>query len=186
MIINEFGEIGLDHELVETSEESFVELQTGCLCCTVRGDLVLTLEDMLRRRDEGTVAPFERVVIETSGLADPAPILHALMSDAGVAGRLALGGVVTTVDAVKGAGDAAPRSDLGQAGGGRRPADPDQDGHDENGTDRTRGVLLPESPRRAQCRGAGQRSPSMAGSILAIFDTGVPIKFAPRPGCTIG
>ena len=102
MIINEFGEVGLDHDLIETSEESFVTLQTGCLCCTVRGDLVLTLEDILRRRDAGTVAPFERVVIETSGLADPAPILHALMSDAGLSQRLALAGVVATVDAVNG------------------------------------------------------------------------------------
>jgi G3E family GTPase len=102
VIINEFGEVGLDHDLIETSEESFVELQTGCLCCTIRGDLVLTLEDILRRRDAGTVPPFERVVIETSGLADPAPILHALMSDAGVSERLTLAGVVTTVDAVNG------------------------------------------------------------------------------------
>jgi G3E family GTPase len=96
--------VGLDHDLIETSEESFVELQTGCLCCAVRGDLVLTLEDILRRRDEGRVAPFERVVIETSGLADPAPILHALMSDAGLSERLALAGVVATVDAVNGLG----------------------------------------------------------------------------------
>ena len=102
VIINEFGEVGLDHDLIETSEESFVELQTGCLCCTIRGDLVLTLEDLLARRDAGTVPQFERVVIETSGLADPAPILHALMSDAGVALRLTLAGVVTTVDAVNG------------------------------------------------------------------------------------
>jgi G3E family GTPase len=102
VIINEFGEVGLDHDLIETSEESFIELQTGCLCCAVRGDLVLTLEDILRRRDEGRVAPFERVVIETSGLADPAPILHALMSDAGLSQRLALAGVVATVDAVNG------------------------------------------------------------------------------------
>jgi G3E family GTPase len=102
VIINEFGEVGLDHDLVETSEESFVELQTGCLCCTVRGDLVRTLEDMLRRRDAGTVTPFERVVIETSGLADPAPILHALMGDAGLAQRLSLAGVITMVDAVNG------------------------------------------------------------------------------------
>jgi G3E family GTPase len=102
VIINEFGEVGLDHDLVETSEESFIELQTGCLCCAVRGDLVLTLEDILRRRDEGRVAPFERVVIETSGLADPAPILHALMSDAGLSERLALAGVAATVDAVNG------------------------------------------------------------------------------------
>ena len=64
VIINEFGEVGLDHERVETSEESFVELQTGCLCCAVRGDLVRTLEDLLRRRDAGTVTPFERVVID--------------------------------------------------------------------------------------------------------------------------
>ena len=104
VIINEFGEVGLDHELIETSDESFVTLQTGCLCCTVRGDLVRTLSDILRRRDEGSVTPFERVVIETSGLADPAPILHALMCDDEIAARLALAGVVTTVDAVNGSG----------------------------------------------------------------------------------
>ena len=102
VIINEFGEVGLDHDHVETSEESFVTLQTGCLCCAVRGDLVLTLEDILRRRDAGEVTPFERVVIETSGLADPAPILHALMTDSGLAQRLAIAGVVATVDAVNG------------------------------------------------------------------------------------
>jgi G3E family GTPase len=103
VIINEFGEIGLDHDLIETSEESFVTLQTGCLCCAIRGDLVLTLADILRRRDDGTVTPFDRVVIETSGLADPAPILHAVMSDDALAERLTLAGVVTTVDAVLGA-----------------------------------------------------------------------------------
>jgi G3E family GTPase len=103
VIINEFGEVGLDHDLIETSDESFVTLQTGCLCCTIRGDLVLTLADILRRRDDGTVTPFDRVVIETSGLADPAPILHAVMSDDALAERLTLAGVVTTVDAVHGA-----------------------------------------------------------------------------------
>jgi G3E family GTPase len=102
VIINEFGEVGLDHDLIETSDESFVELQTGCLCCRMRGDLALTLEDLLRRRDDGRVSAFDRVVIETSGLADPAPILHALMSDGPLARRLALAGVVTTVDAVNG------------------------------------------------------------------------------------
>jgi G3E family GTPase len=102
VIINEFGEVGLDHDLIETSEESFVTLQTGCLCCTIRGDLARTLADILRRRDQGEVAAFERIVIETSGLADPAPILHALMSDAGLAEHLALAGVVVTVDAVNG------------------------------------------------------------------------------------
>ena len=78
VIINEFGEVGLDHDLIETSDESFVQLSNGCLCCNVRSDLVLTLSDLAARRAEGTVPPFERVVVETTGLADPAPILHAL------------------------------------------------------------------------------------------------------------
>jgi G3E family GTPase len=104
VIINEFGEIGLDHELVEASDDSFIALTTGCLCCKVRDDLIETLDDMLRRREQGRVPPFTRVVIETSGLADPAPILHTLMTDASMADRLVLGGVVTTVDAVAGAG----------------------------------------------------------------------------------
>jgi G3E family GTPase len=100
VIINEFGEIGLDHELIETSEDSVIALTTGCLCCKVRTDLTQTLQDLLRRRDTGACPQFDRVVIETSGLADPAPILHALMTDTAIAGRLALGDVVTTVDAV--------------------------------------------------------------------------------------
>ncbi len=103
VIINEFGEVGLDHDLIETSDESFIQLQTGCLCCTIRGDLTLTLHDILQRRRAGSVAPFERVVIETSGLADPAPILQALMTDASIASDLVLSGVVTTVDALNGA-----------------------------------------------------------------------------------
>jgi len=105
VIINEFGEIGLDHELVETSDDTVIALTTGCLCCKVRSDLTETLHDLLRRRDAGTLPQtFDHIVIETSGLADPAPILHALMTDADLAGRLALGSVVTTVDAVAGEG----------------------------------------------------------------------------------
>jgi len=103
VIINEFGEIGLDHELVEASEDSVVALTTGCLCCKVRSDLTETLHDLLRRRDAGALPrQFDHIVIETSGLADPAPILHALMTDADLAERLTLGSVVTTVDAVAG------------------------------------------------------------------------------------
>jgi G3E family GTPase len=102
VIINEFGEIGLDHELIAASEDSFIELTTGCLCCKVRTDLAETLQDLLQRRDEGRCTAFDRIVIETSGLADPAPILQTLMTDATVASRLVLGGVVTTVDAVNG------------------------------------------------------------------------------------
>jgi G3E family GTPase len=103
VIINEFGEVGLDHELIEASEDSFIELQTGCLCCKIRTDLAQTLSDLLQRRDEGRCTPFDRIVIETSGLADPAPILQTLMTDTNIAGRLVLGGVVTTVDAINGA-----------------------------------------------------------------------------------
>src|ERR1700734_1420583 len=103
VIINEFGEIGLDHELIEASEDSLIELQTGCLCCKIRNDLATTIHDLLRRRDEGAIVPFTRLVIETSGLADPAPVLQTLMTDAAIAARVVLGGVVTTVDAVNGA-----------------------------------------------------------------------------------
>ncbi len=102
VIINEFGAIALDHDLIETSEESFVQLSNGCLCCNVRSDLTLTLGDMAARRAQGTLPAFERVVIETSGLADPAPILHALMTDRDLNGIYTLDGVITTVDALTG------------------------------------------------------------------------------------
>ncbi len=102
VIINEFGAVGLDHELIETSDESFVQLSNGCLCCNVRSDLVLTLGDLAARRAAGTVPQFERVVVETTGLADPAPILHALMTDRDLCEVYALDGVITTVDAVTG------------------------------------------------------------------------------------
>jgi G3E family GTPase len=102
VIINEFGEIGLDHLRVETVDEGLVLLSAGCLCCTVRGDLVATLEDLLRKRDNGRIAPFKRVIIETTGLADPAPILHAVLYHPYLSMRYALEGVVTLVDAVNG------------------------------------------------------------------------------------
>jgi G3E family GTPase len=103
VIINEFGEIGLDHELVEASDDTVIALTTGCLCCKVRSDLTETLHDLLHRRDAGALPQaFDHIIIETSGLADPAPILHALMTDSGLAERLTLGSVVTTVDAVTG------------------------------------------------------------------------------------
>jgi G3E family GTPase len=102
VIVNEFGEIGLDHLLVETVEDGMILLAAGCLCCTVRGDLIATLEDLLRRRDNGRIAPFRRVIIETTGLADPAPILHAVLYHPYLSLRYALEGVVTVVDAVNG------------------------------------------------------------------------------------
>jgi G3E family GTPase len=103
VIVNEFGEIGLDHLLVERSSEDVVLLNSGCLCCTVRGDIVDTLTNLFVDRVKGKVPFFTRVAIETTGLADPAPILHTLMTDPIVAARYMLDGVVTTVDAVNGA-----------------------------------------------------------------------------------
>ena len=100
VIINEFGEIGLDHALIEKIEEDAVLLNSGCLCCTVRGDLLDTLKSLYKRRAKGEVAPFDRIVIETTGLADPAPILHTMMSDGFLVTRFTLDGVVAVVDAV--------------------------------------------------------------------------------------
>src|SRR6266436_3412529 len=104
VIVNEFGEIGLDHLLVEQSSEDVVLLNSGCLCCTVRGDIVDTLTNLFVDRVKGKIPFFRRVAIETTGLADPAPILHTLMTEPIVAARYMLDGVVTTVDAVNGPG----------------------------------------------------------------------------------
>ena len=101
-IINEFGEIGLDHLLIETSEERLALLDNGCVCCTVRDDLIETLLRLVARAEAGELPDFRRVVIETTGLADPAPILHALMAEPRLADAYRIDGVVATVDAVNG------------------------------------------------------------------------------------
>lgn len=103
VIINEFGEIGIDHLLVERADEGLIELSAGCLCCTVRGDLMATMEDLLRRLDNGRLAqPFTRLIIETTGLADPAPVLQTILQHPYLRLRYRLDGVVTVVDAVNG------------------------------------------------------------------------------------
>ena len=102
VVINEFGEIGLDHHLVAESSEDMVLMNSGCLCCSIRGDLVDTLRGLYKKRVRGEVPPFTRLVIETTGLADPAPILHTLMTDPVLMERFRLDGVITTVDAVNG------------------------------------------------------------------------------------
>ncbi len=101
VIINEFGEVGLDHLLVEHVDDGIVLLSTGCLCCTLRGDLIDALERLLRSLDNGR-AVFSRVIIETTGLADPAPVLHVLMTHPYLTMRYRLDGIVTVVDAVNG------------------------------------------------------------------------------------
>jgi G3E family GTPase len=101
VIVNEFGEVGIDHALIASSNDNTIELSTGCLCCTVRGDLVDTLRELQAKRASGEVRDFDRVVIETTGLADPAPVIQALMTFP-VARRFRLRQVVTAVDAVHG------------------------------------------------------------------------------------
>jgi G3E family GTPase len=101
-IINEFGEIGLDHLLIETTEERFALLDNGCICCTVRGDLVEMLKALVTRRETGDLPDFDRVLLETTGLADPAPVLHTLIAEAEIAALYRIDGVVVTVDAVNG------------------------------------------------------------------------------------
>ena len=102
IIINEFGEIGLDHLLVEKADENIVEMASGCLCCTIRGDLIDTMLNLLARRDQGTIKPFDRIIIETTGLADPAPVLHTVMSEPQLLVRCRLESVITVVDGVNG------------------------------------------------------------------------------------
>lgn len=102
VIINEFGAIGLDHLLVEKMDGDMLVMTSGCLCCSIRGDLIQTLEDVLRRRDNNRIAPFKRVVIETTGLADPAPVLHTIMAHPYLRMRFRLQAVVTLVDALVG------------------------------------------------------------------------------------
>ncbi|WP_064713704.1 CobW family GTP-binding protein [Rhizobium bangladeshense] len=102
VIINEFGDVGIDHLLVESSGDSIIELSDGCLCCTVRGELVDTLANLMDAVQTGRVKPVKRVVIETTGLADPAPVMQAIMGNPIIATNFELDGVVTVVDAVNG------------------------------------------------------------------------------------
>lgn len=102
VIINEFGEVGIDHLLVEASNDAVVELSDGCLCCTVRGELVDTLAELIDGMQTGKIKPLSRVVIETTGLADPAPVMQSVMGHPAIAQHFDLDGVVTVVDAVNG------------------------------------------------------------------------------------
>jgi G3E family GTPase len=102
VLVNEVGDIGIDHNLYEIVEEGVILLASGCLCCAVRGDLVNSLENLLRARDNNRCKPFNRVVIETTGIADPASVIHIIMTQPYLTLRYRLDGVVTLVDAVNG------------------------------------------------------------------------------------
>lgn len=103
VIVNEFGEQSIDHDLIQVSSEQMMLLNNGCLCCVLRGDLQETLRDLFVKRRNGEIIDFDRVVIETTGLADPAPVMQTLMSDTMLQSQYRLDCVVTLVDAVNGA-----------------------------------------------------------------------------------
>ena len=102
VLINEFGEVGLDHQLVERIDETVVLLRSGCLCCTIRGELASAIRDLHGRRERGEVPAFRRLIIESSGLADPFPVLTTLKADPVLRYHFRAGTIITTVDAVNG------------------------------------------------------------------------------------
>ncbi|MGE5096650.1 MAG: CobW family GTP-binding protein, partial [Betaproteobacteria bacterium] len=104
VVINEYGDVPLDHELVASSSEQMTLLSNGCLCCTLRTDLQETLRELFVKRRAGEVIDFDRVFVETTGLADPIPVLHTLQTDGLLGVQYRLNGVVTVVDAVNGMG----------------------------------------------------------------------------------
>jgi G3E family GTPase len=104
VIVNELGEVAIDHHLLRRVDERTVLLGNGCLCCTLRGDLADELRDLLSRRTRGDIPPFRRVLVETTGLADPAPVLNTLLAEPVVMHHFEPGAVITTVDALNGDG----------------------------------------------------------------------------------
>jgi G3E family GTPase len=102
VIVNELGEVGIDHHLLRRVDERTVLLDSGCVCCTLRGDLADELRDLDSRRARGEIPAFRRVVVETTGLADPAPVAYTLAAEPVVRHHFELGGIVATVDAVNG------------------------------------------------------------------------------------
>lgn len=102
VVVNEFGEIGLDHELIVASDDKVMLLANGCFCCAMKGDLVMALDKLYRGGLLNKAASFQRVVIETSGLADASPVIQLLLSEPSITARYRLDGVVTVVDAING------------------------------------------------------------------------------------
>ena len=164
VIVNEFGAVGLDHLLIEQAIEDAVLLKNGCICCTVRGDIADTLDVLWQRRDAGELPPFRRIAIETTGLADPAPVAHALLAEPGARYACRLDGIVTTVDALHGAMQLErqpearrqvamadrillTKTDLASAGADRG----------DRGTHRRVERHRPAAPCRRRCRGCGPR-----------------------------
>jgi G3E family GTPase len=105
VLVNELGEVGLDHELLARIDDATVVLEGGCLCCTIRDDLAAAMRDLYRRRERGEVPAFTRLVIETTGLADPAPVIRTLATEPVLCHRFRLSNVIATVDALHGSSE---------------------------------------------------------------------------------
>ncbi|KAB0679538.1 CobW family GTP-binding protein [Aureimonas leprariae] len=147
VIVNEFGAVGVDHLLVESASDGLIELSGGCLCCSVRGDLADTLADLVDRMQTGRIAPLKRVVVETTGLADPTPILALLIGHPALARAYALDGVVTVVDALAGPANLAEHVEARrQAAVADRIVLTKTDLADAGAADRLRGALRDLNP----------------------------------------
>ncbi len=173
VIVNEFGEIGLDHELVDAVDGEMVLLKSGCVCCTLRSDLETAVRELLARRDSGELPPFQRIVVETTGLADPAPILQMTLNNPLVSRFCVLEGVATTIDALHADRQLAEHEaarkqvaladrllitklDLDPGGGGSRDGDGNDDG-DRHGAGKTLSAAL-----LARLRALNPMAPLMA------------------------
>ena len=167
VIINEFGDVALDHELVAASSEQMTLLSSGCLCCTLRTDLAETLRELFVKRRAGEVIDFDRVFVETTGLADPVPVLHTLQTDALIGAQYRLNGVVALVDAVNGMGqlDTMPEA-VKQAAVADRIVITKTDIADAVAVERLRGRLLAMNPfARVTIAVAGALDPAELADI---------------------
>ena len=167
VIINEFGDVALDHELVAASSEQMTLLSNGCLCCTLRTDLQETLRELFVKRRAGEVIDFDRVFVETTGLADPIPVLHTLQTDGLLGAQYRLNGVVTLVDAVNGIGqlDTMPEA-IKQAAVADRLVITKSDIADGNTVDRLRQRLNAMNPHaRITVAVNGELDPALLNNI---------------------
>lgn len=173
VLINEFGEVGLDHYLLQRVDEATVLLNSGCVCCTIRGDLRDSIRDLYDRRERGLVPPFERLVIETTGLADPAPIVATLTADPVLCHHFRLGNIVTVVDAVNGLSNLASfEESRRQAAVADRLVISKTDIADAEEIDRLRASLRRLNPTAAQLDAARDPDRGSATELLAgdIYD----------------
>ena len=102
VLVNEFGEVGLDHLLLQNVTESVLVMENGCVCCAIRGDLRESLTSLFSQRQGGEITQFKRVIIETSGLADPVPIAYTVLADPILQHHFRMGNIITTIDAING------------------------------------------------------------------------------------